>query len=100
MASLDGYAGKWVAQVGDEVIASGDTLDEVTTVLQGRDATIWRVPATSEEADSMLAFAVDSAEVERILARFEAAVRFLYPEEMTPNAKRVLESIIQTERER
>lgn len=34
----------------------------------------------------------------RALDRIEAAVRILYPDDMTPNAKRVIESIIEDER--
>lgn len=41
-----------------------------------------------------------NADVERILNRFEAAVRFAYPEDMTPDAKRMFESIIEEERSR
>lgn len=37
-------------------------------------------------------------EVNRILNRWEAAVRICYPEDMTPDAKRVMESIIEDER--
>lgn len=33
-----------------------------------------------------------------ILNRFESAVRMCYPDEMTPNAKRVFDSIIEDER--
>jgi len=40
-----------------------------------------------------------SEEVERILNRFDAAIRLLYPEDMTPNAKRILDSIIEAEKE-
>ncbi len=36
--------------------------------------------------------------VKEVLNRFEAAVRFVYPDDMTPNAKRMFDSIIEDER--
>lgn len=33
-----------------------------------------------------------------VLRRWEAAIRLLYPDEMTPTAKRIMESIIDDER--
>lgn len=41
---------------------------------------------------------VHRADAERIIERISAAVRFLYPEEMTPQAKRVFDSILEEER--
>lgn len=37
-------------------------------------------------------------EVDRILRRFEAALAFIYPDDMTPTAKRIFERIIEDER--
>lgn len=45
--------------------------------------------------------AADEAALRRIAAilnRFEAAVRMCYPDDMTPNAKRVFDGIIEDER--
>jgi hypothetical protein len=36
-------------------------------------------------------------EVARVVARLRAAIRMLYPEEMTPTAKRMLDSILEEE---
>lgn len=36
----------------------------------------------------------------RLIERIKAAVRLLYPDDMTPNAKRVLETILRDEEER
>lgn len=36
--------------------------------------------------------------IENILIRWEAAIKLLYPDEMTPNAKRIMTNIINDER--
>jgi hypothetical protein len=51
---LDQYAGQWIAQAGEEVVASGSTPREVAAELRrtGRQGAIWRVPLTGEEAEA------------------------------------------------
>jgi hypothetical protein len=54
---LDAYAGLWIAQADSEVIASGNSPVEVLAALTetGRRGAIWRVPASKEEADRLIA---------------------------------------------
>lgn len=53
---LDAHLGRWIAQEGEEIVVSGDSPEEVfrTLKLQGRSGSIWRVPASKDEADSAL----------------------------------------------
>lgn len=39
------------------------------------------------------------SEVQRVIERIRAAVRMCYPEDMTPSAKRVLDSVLDEEEE-
>jgi len=52
----DEYAGQWVAQVGDEIVASAGSPQEVVAALTrtGRRGAIWRVPASRTEADALM----------------------------------------------
>lgn len=57
-AMLEPHVGRWVAQSGTRVIASGDTFADAAEKARasGRLATIWRVPATTEQAEALSAF--------------------------------------------
>jgi hypothetical protein len=50
---LEAFAGKWIAQQANAVIASGDSPEDVASALRelGVHAAIWRVPASAQEAD-------------------------------------------------
>lgn len=54
--SFDAYAGRWIAQEGDEVVEIGDTPAEVLAALRrrGRTGAVWRVPQSREEAEGIL----------------------------------------------
>lgn len=54
--TLDAFAGRWVAQVGDDVLYDGDEPEAVVAWLRrhGRAARVWRVPATPQDAGSAL----------------------------------------------
>lgn len=54
MATLERYAGRWIAQQGTEVLFDDETPEKVIRALRssGQTATIWRVPATKLEAES------------------------------------------------
>lgn len=56
-AELEAYAGKWIAQSGSEIVASGSSPADVVQELRHAGATgaIWRVPATREEAEAVTA---------------------------------------------
>lgn len=51
--AVDNLAGKWIAQAGDEIIAVGDSPDDVMAHVRegGRQAVVRRVPASGREAD-------------------------------------------------
>lgn len=51
--AVDDLAGKWIAQAGAEVIAIGDSPDDVIAQVResGRQAVVRRVPASGPEAD-------------------------------------------------
>lgn len=53
---LDAFAGRWVAQVGDDVLYDGDAPEAVVAWLRrhGRAARVWRVPASPEDTGSTL----------------------------------------------
>lgn len=55
-AALTPYSGRWIAQDGLEVLYEADSPYEVVRWLRknGLRARVWRVPATPEEAGSML----------------------------------------------
>ncbi len=55
-AVLRPYLGRWIAQDGLEVLFDAESPQEVVRWLRrnGLSATVWRVPATSTEAGSML----------------------------------------------
>ena len=55
-AALEPYIGRWIAQDGLEVLYDADSPYEVVRWLRtnGLRATVWKVPATPEEAGSML----------------------------------------------
>jgi hypothetical protein len=55
-AALEPYIGRWVAQDGLEVLYDADSPYDVVRWLRtnGLRATVWKVPATPEEAGSML----------------------------------------------
>lgn len=50
------YAGKWVGQVGDQIVVSADTPQEVVRDLRncGLKGSVWRVPASEFEAKSVI----------------------------------------------
>lgn len=52
-AALHDLAGKWIAQAGGDVIAVGDSPDDVIAQVResGRQAVVQRVPASGREAD-------------------------------------------------
>jgi hypothetical protein len=53
---LEPYIGRWIAQDGLEVLYDADSPYDVVRWLRknGLRATVWKVPATPEEAGSML----------------------------------------------
>ncbi len=53
---LEAHAGRWVAQVGSEIVYAADDPESVTRWLRrhGRRARVWRVPANHGDAGSML----------------------------------------------
>lgn len=53
-AALAPYAGRWVAQVGHEVVFDSDSPDAVVRWLRrhGRHARVWRIPSSPGEAGS------------------------------------------------
>ena len=55
-ARLAEYAGKWIAQRGDDIVAAGLTPQDVRRRLSdsGLSGAIWRVPRTRQEADAHL----------------------------------------------
>jgi hypothetical protein len=55
-AALEPYIGRWIAQDGLEVLYDADSPYDVARWLRtnGLRATVWKVPATPEEAGSML----------------------------------------------
>ncbi len=55
-AALEPYIGRWIAQDGLEVLYDADSPYDVVRWLRtnGLRATVWKVPATPEEAGSML----------------------------------------------
>jgi len=55
-SGLEAHAGRWVAQVGSEVVYAADDPGSVTRWLRrhGRRARVWRVPANHGDAGSML----------------------------------------------
>ena len=55
-ATLEKYAGRWVAQDGEEVLEVGSTAQEVIAALTrtGRSGSLWRVPASRAEAEAVI----------------------------------------------
>jgi hypothetical protein len=53
---LDAFAGRWVAQVGDDVLYDADAPEAVVAWLRrhGRAGRVWRVPASPVDAGSAL----------------------------------------------
>lgn len=61
-AALEPYIGRWIAQDGLEVLYDADSPYDVARWLRanGLRATVWKVPATPEEAGSMLSTPLSS----------------------------------------
>jgi len=55
-SALDRYAGKWIAQAGDEIVAVAATAKDVAAELRrtGRRAAVWRVPLNRPEAEAAI----------------------------------------------
>lgn len=55
-SALDGFAGRWVAQVDDEVLYDASAPEQVVGWLRrhGRTARVWRVPSSSADVGSTL----------------------------------------------
>jgi hypothetical protein len=55
-SGLEAHVGRWVAQVGSEIVYAADDPESVTRWLRrhGRRARVWRVPADPGDAGSML----------------------------------------------
>ena len=55
-AALAPYRGRWVAQDGLDILYDADSLEAVLRWLRrhGRQARVWRVPASAREAGSAL----------------------------------------------
>lgn len=55
-SGLESHAGRWVAQVGSEIVYAADNPESVTRWLRrhGRRARVWRVPANPGDAGSTL----------------------------------------------
>jgi hypothetical protein len=53
---VNALAGRWVAQDGDEIIAVGDSPENVAAQVRrsARTAAVWRIPSSSAEADADL----------------------------------------------
>lgn len=55
-SALDRYAGQWIAQAGNEIVAVAATAKDVAAELRrtGRRAAVWRVPLTRQEAEAAI----------------------------------------------
>lgn len=54
--ALDRYAGQWIAQAGNEIVAVAATAKEVAAELRrtGRRAAVWRVPLDRQESEAAI----------------------------------------------
>lgn len=51
LEELRKYKGQWIAHVGPEIVASGETIEEVVTAVRekGIRASLWRIPTSDDE---------------------------------------------------